>query len=479
MMERYGSMARYVMVMVLVVCMNGLAVGQEVRQSLFTEAEDAAFAARKAQADILAPKSFGNAMEYYEDADADFKKGKNIEKIKGKLDDAVKYFKKSVDVATLSNITFPDTIKARIDALKADSPEFSPALWEKGEEAFKKAGVQLEKKGVAAAQKKGEEALTLYRKAELDAIGNNLLNEARANIKAAEEAKALKFAPKTLQSAKDLLQNAEEVLGQDRYDTEPVSDLAEMADYEARHALYLSNQFKMIKNNTTTLEDFVLDLEGIMERIAIPADVVAEFDTGVHKTAVEIIEYIENTRNLEAENARLEGMLGEVRMATSALKEQVEAQEIIREKFEQVDTMFIKEEAQVFRKGNNIYLRMVGLNFDVGQSVLKPQNYSLLTKALGAIKVFPDSRVIVEGHTDSQGSDKLNLKLSRERAEVVREYIVANMDMAPERISSEGYGKTRPIANNETAEGRSMNRRIDIVIIPNLEQMMASDRPST
>lgn len=146
MMERYGSMARYVMVMVLVVCMNGIAVGQDVRQSLFTEAEDAAFEARKAQADILAPKSFDNAMEYYEGADADFKKGKKVEKIKGKLDDAVKYFKKSVEVATLSNITFPDTIKARIDALKADSPEFSPALWAKGEEAFKKAGVQLEKK---------------------------------------------------------------------------------------------------------------------------------------------------------------------------------------------------------------------------------------------------------------------------------------------------------------------------------------------
>lgn len=479
MMERYGSMARYVMVMVLVVCMNGLAVGQEVRQSLFTEAEDAAFAARKMQADILAPKSFGNAMEYYEDADADFKKGKNIEKIKGKLDDAVKYFKKSVEVATLSNITFPDTIKARNDALKADSQEFSPALWGKGEEAFNKAGVQLEKKGVAAAQKSGEAALSLYREAELDAIGNHLLNGARANIKAAEEAKALKFAPKTLQSAKDLLQNAEEVLVQDRYDTEPVRDLAEMADYEARHALYLSNQFKKIKSNATTLEDLVLDFEGIIERIAIPADVVAEFDTGVHKTAVEIIEYIENTRNLEAENARLEGMLGEVRTAKLALKEQVEAQEIIREKFEQVDTMFTKEEAQVFREGNNIYLRMVGLSFDVGQSVLKPQNYGLLTKALGAIKVFPDSRVIVEGHTDSQGSDKLNLKLSRERAEVVREYIVANMDMAPERSSSEGYGKTRPIANNETAEGRAMNRRIDIVIIPNLEQMMASDGPST
>ncbi|BCS96309.1 hypothetical protein DSLASN_19410 [Desulfoluna limicola] len=477
MMERYGSMARYVMVMVLVVCMNGLAVGQEVRQSLFTEAEEAAFAARKAQADILAPKSFGTAMGYYADADAGFEKGNNIEKIKGKLDDAVKYFNKSVEVATLSNITFPDTIKARIDALKADCLEFSPALWAKGEEIFKKAGVQLEKKGVAAAQKSGEEALALYREAELDAIGNRLLNGVRAHIKAAEEAKALEFAPKTLQSAKYLLQNAEEVLVQDRYDTEPVEDLARMAGYEARHALYLSNQFNKIKSKATTLEDYVLDFEGIMERIAIPADVVAEFDNGVHKTAVEIIEYIEHARNLAAENARLEEMLGNVRTDKLALKEQVETQAIIREKFEQVDTLFTREQAQVFREGNNIYLRMVGLSFDVGQSVLKPQNYGLLTKALGAIKIFPGSRVIVEGHTDSQGSDKLNLKLSRERAEVVREYIVANMDMAPERSSSEGYGKARPIANNETAEGRAMNRRIDIVIIPNLEQMVAPDGP--
>ncbi len=478
-MERYNSMARYVMVLVLLVCMNGIAAGQDVRQSLFAAAEEAAAAATKAHADVLAPKSFEKAMDYYAAAEADFEKGKNLDDIKDKLDNALKYYQKSVEVATLSEVTFPETIQARSDAQKAGSVDFSPDLWTKGEKTFRKAGTQLEKGGMASAKKSGDEALILYRESELDAIQNRLLNRTRALINEAEVAKARDFAPKTLQSAKELLGKAEEALVKDRYDTEPVRELASLAEYEAQHALYLSNQFRQIKSNDTTLEDFVLDFEQIIARIASPADIVAEFDNGVHKTSVEIIEYMENAQKSEAERTQhIQNLEAEISQLEETLGV-ANTQSIIRKKFEQVDTMFTKDQAQVFRKGDNIYIRMVGLSFDVGQSVLKPENYGLLTKALEAIKIFPDSRIIVEGHTDSQGSDTLNLALSKERAEAVRKYIAANMNMDPDRSSSEGYGKTRPIANNETAEGRAKNRRIDIVIMPNMEQMMSTGQPST
>ena len=77
-----------------------------------------------------------------------------------------------------------------------------------------------------------------------------------------------------------------------------------------------------------------------------------------------------------------------------------------------------------------------------------------------------DRNVTIEGHTDSYGGDQLNMQLSTDRAAAVKQYLLANMGIEPYRIQAVGYGEDRPIANNETAEGRAKNRRIDIVISP-------------
>ncbi len=73
----------------------------------------------------------------------------------------------------------------------------------------------------------------------------------------------------------------------------------------------------------------------------------------------------------------------------------------------------------------------------------------------------------MEGHTDAFGSDETNLMLSQERADAVRKYLLANMrDLSREDVGAVGFGESRPVANNETAEGRAKNRRIDVVIRP-------------
>ena len=79
--------------------------------------------------------------------------------------------------------------------------------------------------------------------------------------------------------------------------------------------------------------------------------------------------------------------------------------------------------------------------------------------------MVPDRRVSIEGHTDSFGGDAVNLRISQERAGAVRQYLLANMrDMDSSVIDATGYGETNPVANNETADGRARNRRIDVVI---------------
>jgi len=95
-----------------------------------------------------------------------------------------------------------------------------------------------------------------------------------------------------------------------------------------------------------------------------------------------------------------------------------------------------------------------------------PGTYTLLSKVQRAIRTFGEPQVVVEGHTDSTGSDEVNEHLSQQRAEAVVEYLIANKTLPSDKIMAVGFGSVRPLASNETPEGRAINRRIDVIITP-------------
>jgi outer membrane protein OmpA-like peptidoglycan-associated protein len=172
---------------------------------------------------------------------------------------------------------------------------------------------------------------------------------------------------------------------------------------------------------------------------------------------------------MEEEIRALDERLGGATAERTALVQRLEAQARIKEQFEAIEQMFARDEARVFREGENVILRLVGLNFDSGKSEIKQENLDLLAKVERAIDVFPRSELTIEGHTDSYGSDEMNQTLSQSRAEAVQQYMINAMRLPSYRLIATGYGETNPIANNETASGRAQNRRIDIVIKPNFD----------
>jgi len=102
--------------------------------------------------------------------------------------------------------------------------------------------------------------------------------------------------------------------------------------------------------------------------------------------------------------------------------------------------------------------------FETGRATIKSVSYGLLDEVAKALETHPSIRIRIEGHTDSQGKDRYNLKLSRARAASVRKYLIGR-GVAKRRMVSEGYGETRPISDNRTAEGRAENRRVEFVIV--------------
>lgn len=107
------------------------------------------------------------------------------------------------------------------------------------------------------------------------------------------------------------------------------------------------------------------------------------------------------------------------------------------------------------------------LLFDVGKSTLKPEALAALDALAQQVQAYgKDIRVTVEGHTDSTGADAANLSLSEARANSVWAYLGQRVGLPAHRVSLKGYGESRPVASNDTEEGRAKNRRVDLLIAP-------------
>lgn len=446
----------------------------DLRGMLFAKTDDALKAANEARASILAPQSYAAAAEAYRAAEDKLRRGRSIESIKSDLDDATQAFREATEATRVANVTLSSAIQARNDAEAAGAESFAATDWRTAEEKFASAARRLEDGNINAARSRANDAEELFRTAELAAIETNYLDETRRLVAQAKKARVERYAPKTLAKAETLLALAQEALTKNRYDTDEPRSLARQAKYEAKHAIYLAQELKPLRDRKRSLEEFALANEVPIVSIAGSLDLVAELDEGYEGPTSEIIDRIESLQKdayelgerksqivaLEEELQRLESELGtqSVRLA---------AQEKQRQKLRQIEGMFTASEAQVLTQGQNILIRPVGLVFPVGSAQIATEYFALLRKVQDAIRVFPDSHVVIEGHTDSFGSDETNLALSESRATAVREYLLANMrDQAPVAIEPVGYGESRPVANNETVEGRAKNRRIDVVIRP-------------
>jgi outer membrane protein OmpA-like peptidoglycan-associated protein len=125
------------------------------------------------------------------------------------------------------------------------------------------------------------------------------------------------------------------------------------------------------------------------------------------------------------------------------------------------------EGAKVERVGEGIKITFSsGILFDVDKSTLKDQYRAELSQLATILNKYEDTNILLAGHTDSTGSDEYNLELSRRRAQSVASYL-ATQNVNSARFTTEGYGKSDPIASNDTPEGRAENRRVEVAIWAN------------
>lgn len=442
--------------------------------------------AKADQADALAPETFARAQELSEALAKEVGRNRNANKLRTQANEARAAVNDVYKAVATARSTLSTVVQAREDAIKAQAPKFAAEAWTKAALRFQEAVRRLERNDAKTAQKRGAESEVLLRDAELLAIKGGLLNEVRALLAKADVDKVGERAPRTLQTARRLLNEAEQEISRNRYDLSMPRSLVESARYEARHAVYLADLIagmqKREKEGQAGIEEMLLSLEDPLKRLGSELDISARFDAGYAPVIKEIAEQsdkrelelrrltrelADRSEQLAASNAevqRLQARLGGVSQERVDLQRRVDAQEKLRSNVAKIEGSYAPDEARVLRQGEDVIISLLGINFPPGRSTIDAGSMPLLSKVQQSLALFPESSLVVEGHTDANGSDSANLILSQDRADAVKQYIVTNFAVNPEKVSSIGYGESRPVATNETQEGRARNRRIDLVI---------------
>ena len=466
---------------------------KDLKVMTFKETNALLTKANQLQGEFFSPENYEKGIKYYRSAEAYFQDGSSPKKYKSKLTKARKYFNIVLKNVAAAKLIFKDVLQAKEDAKTAGADKSRLKLWEMAEEKFEDAISELEDGDLEDARSEAGKAEKHYREAELKAIKNIYLNNARKLVAEANDLSVEDNAPKSLKLAINLLKKAEKELDKNRYDTKTGKKIALQAEYEARHAIFLHKTIKKLKEKDKEFEDLLLAAEESLKQVAVPLKTVLEFDKGMTAPVEIMVKSIElgkdslqqikiniaemkqkiqeiETLNseLNAKNLELNKQLKVFAEKEASLKEKIEARNKILNKFASIEKLFPPQFAKVIRTEGKIILRLTGLKFKAGKADIGLENLDLLKRVQKAITTFDSCSVIIEGHTDSHGSDKLNLQISDERAKNVKLFLASNVDLEKIRMVAVGFGEEKPVANNETKEGREQNRRIDVIIDPGI-----------
>ena len=433
--------------------------------------------AQKNQLNVLAPTSFAKAEAYLNDTKKALKSGDELSEILEPIASGHAQLQHAEEMAQVARTTLPNAIKARELARAAGATNLGDE-YVRAEEQFLKLTKAIEDNDLKYAQDNREKVAAAFDQLEVRAIKEQTLGEARKLIKQAEEEGARKLTPKTLEVAQKKLNDADAFISKHRYEKEKIQQKSAEALFQAQRLVQVTRQSKQVGEMQP--EQLTLWVEGILSqttnKLSAPDMRNKSFDTqrenilGSIKSlqddrqflATQEKAHLEEIESLKQQVAMLEGKTREERVSI----ERLEAEKQFNELYNQVKRYFSADEAEVYKQSNRLIIRLRAMQFPVGQAVIMPSNYELLSKVQRSIRTFSEPDVVIEGHTDSTGSDEVNDHLSQQRAESVRDYLVANKTLPEEKIVAIGYGSKRPLASNETEMGRAINRRIDVVISP-------------
>jgi OmpA-OmpF porin, OOP family len=289
-----------------------------------------------------------------------------------------------------------------------------------------------------------------YLDLELSSMKSQYLGDARAHIEGSKKLGAKKISPQTLKLAEEKYKAAEVAIETDRHNPTAVQDASKSA-LDAATKLALITQ-TAVNAKGRTPEQIAIEIEKTRaSNVALTGEV--KDSAAALATSASVNQSLDRqNQSLAQTSETLSGELSGVKAQEAAIAK--------------AEKSFTKDEAEVYRQGDKLLIRLKALNFKSGSSNLPDSSIDLLGKVREVVAEFNPSQITIEGHTDSTGTPAANMKLSEERASAVAKYMISTKVIAEEGVKTQGYGPEKPLKPNGTASGRASNRRVDLILVP-------------
>lgn len=394
------------------------------------------------QVDVLAYEDFTEAKEYLSEAIEDHKDGDASNEVLETLGYSKAYLNKAVNVAAKARGNITAVAAAREAAIKGGARHFQDDLDD----------LDYRMRRLAVKDAKDinpEDKLSLqseYIDLELKSIKYVKLNRVKNLLKEAKDKDAASITPRSYDQAVQKYNVAEKIIETDRHSEAKINPAVKEATVSATRVLILLESEQKSRNQTPEQRAMTLEARDLALARAEEAATADEADLALKENRL-----ITQERSLER-----------VRSENQEFKRKEKEQLVVSEAAAQ----FKKDEADVYRQGDQVIIRLKSMHFASGRSDLPANSIGVLTKVKDVIKKLGPSSVVVQGHTDAVGKRTLNQKLSEERAESVVKFFSTDKSLDENFMDSVGYGSTKPLASDKTKEGRAQNRRVDIIIKP-------------
>lgn len=398
---------------------------------------------------VLSPRNYKAGERAYQKAARAQEKGSRADKILEDLGYAEAYFIRGHELATqqvLPQVTI--VAEARQRAISSQAREVVARELRNIDEDFIDITSDLEAGKRNVDSRDLVELQARYLELQAMALRQDKLSEAYSLMKRADDLRASRYAPNTHREAQTAITSAENVITAERDNNDAIVEQSALATAAARKALRVTEYARNAGGNASQRETVALQMW--------------EKDQALSQVNRELSNVELEAEALKATTAALGATAEDLATRTSRLQSEAEWNAAIEEARQQ----FTAEEADVYRQGDRLIIRLKSIQFPSARSEVPSQSMPTLQKVSSVISSLNAGEVIVEGHTDAVGSSQLNKELSQARADSVKQFLASATSIDAERIETEGFGYEKPITTNKTPQGRAQNRRVDIVIVP-------------
>lgn len=402
--------------------------------------------AKSQQIDVISPASWEHAEKALAEANKKRAKGKPEQEVLESIGEAKAALNDANEKASDSQKKLFDVMATRMEAKNAGADKFYSKDLTNIDSDLKDYTKDYEKGKGTISQKEREALQARYSDLELKSIKSTHLSRAKSMIENAERNDASKLVPKSFATAQAKFKNAEKVIATNRHDQATIENISREVTTEAEKLVNLTKTARTARG--LSVEALALDIEGKKAMLNQAGDQIEAREQKIQNQTTQLDNTNKQLREITADNTDL----------------QQEAD--FNSSFEQAQKSFTPDQADVYRQGDKLLIRLKSTQFPTGSSDLKGSSFPILNKVKDIIGSMKAEQVTVEGHTDSLGGKSTNMKLSQDRAKAVADFLVSSNVIDSKHVDTEGYGYEKPLATNKTKEGRAQNRRVDIIITP-------------